>query len=702
MNRVVSLTDQSIASSKFPGEPPPASPNSRNSKAVTSASMFKAGRATLAMRVVALAMFLGVALPAAAQDTTPPSVPTNLRGTATATTVTLTWSASTDNVGVKGYHIYLNDKPLASTTSRSFQHSGRTPNTTYSYRVSAYDFVPNHSRWTPSAVSVKTLALATDTQAPSVPTGLVGRAVSSTEVALTWNASTDNVGVKGYNVYLNDVALGVTTSTSFRHIGRTAGTTYNYRVSAYDAVPNHSAWTATPVSVTTPGSEPGSEPAAILSTTFSATTANFPNPERGISRMATNLAGLDPWWLTAHRDSGYRMVTHRQSLSSYVYTPVLPNSFLDSLNAGAALHRATGTKMAMQFSYKNTSGGPEPSLTTILGHIAQLKPFFTANADVIAVVHGGFLGTYGEWASSTEPSVGNPTPSPAARAAVRDALLAAVDNSTYIGWRYVSDLKTWYPTPLSASQAFSGSNQARSGIHNDCFLNNKDDSGTYWAAGATDTGRTLSNPFRAYHAQSSNWTPMGGENCSNGEYKMCADALYDGRTYHWRYLRDDWGTVFHDGWKAQGCYAEIQRSLGYRFKLDAVSHPQSAPAGSTVNISVDLRNVGWAGILSARKLAVTLQNKTTGAWITGSAGDMRLLPSQATSSTTIVIGVTLPADATAGDYNVYLSMPDVGAGTKNKREFAVRFANADDSAKGQAWDDAYFRFKTGTSVTVTR
>src|SRR4030095_6047725 len=43
-----------------------------------------------------------------------------------------------------------------------------------------------------------------DTSAPSVPAGLAGTAVSSTQVNLTWNASTDNVGVKGYTVFVND------------------------------------------------------------------------------------------------------------------------------------------------------------------------------------------------------------------------------------------------------------------------------------------------------------------------------------------------------------------------------------------------------------------------------------------------------------------------------------------------------------------
>jgi hypothetical protein len=65
-------------------------------------------------------------------------------------------------------------------------------------------------------------------------------------------------------VYLNNVRLADTTATSFAHIGLTAGTTYNYRVSAFDAVPNHSAWTAAPVAVTTTGSvAPLPDPLAV-------------------------------------------------------------------------------------------------------------------------------------------------------------------------------------------------------------------------------------------------------------------------------------------------------------------------------------------------------------------------------------------------------------------------------------------------------
>jgi hypothetical protein len=109
--------------------------------------------------------------------------------------------------------------------------------------------LPSHH----SAILLKTVATApgSDAQKPSVPTGLTGTAVSSTQINLTWNASTDNVGVAGYEVFRNDVRVAVTTTTSFQNTGLSAGTSYNYRVQAFDAGSNYSGWTNTPVWVGT-------------------------------------------------------------------------------------------------------------------------------------------------------------------------------------------------------------------------------------------------------------------------------------------------------------------------------------------------------------------------------------------------------------------------------------------------------------------
>ena len=128
-------------------------------------------------------------------DTTAPSVPTGLTATAvSATQINLAWSASTDNVGVTGYRLFRAGILLATLGAvTSYQTPGLTAfQPLYNYRVSAFDAVPNHSAWTATPVSVKTLtASALDTTAPSVPTGLTATAVSSTQINLTWTASTD-------------------------------------------------------------------------------------------------------------------------------------------------------------------------------------------------------------------------------------------------------------------------------------------------------------------------------------------------------------------------------------------------------------------------------------------------------------------------------------------------------------------------------
>jgi glucose/arabinose dehydrogenase len=93
--------------------------------------------------------------PACQVDTEPPTAPGNLTGTASGTTVTLNWSASTDNIGVTAYDVYR-DGTLAGTVSTpGFGDAGRAANTTYTYYVIARDAAGNPSPRS-NQISVKT------------------------------------------------------------------------------------------------------------------------------------------------------------------------------------------------------------------------------------------------------------------------------------------------------------------------------------------------------------------------------------------------------------------------------------------------------------------------------------------------------------------------------------------------------------------
>jgi len=83
-----------------------------------------------------------------------------------------------------------------------------------------------------------------DTTAPSVPTGLSATAMSSSQISLSWTASTDNVGVTGYNVFRGGTKIGTTATASYADSGLSASTTYTYTVSAFDAAGNTSAQSA--------------------------------------------------------------------------------------------------------------------------------------------------------------------------------------------------------------------------------------------------------------------------------------------------------------------------------------------------------------------------------------------------------------------------------------------------------------------------
>lgn len=82
-----------------------------------------------------------------------------------------------------------------------------------------------------------------DTTAPSVPTGLSSDIPATTMFTLSWNASTDNVGIAGYKIYKNGglYATEVGTAISLLIVGQTAGSTNTWTISAYDAAGNNSA-----------------------------------------------------------------------------------------------------------------------------------------------------------------------------------------------------------------------------------------------------------------------------------------------------------------------------------------------------------------------------------------------------------------------------------------------------------------------------
>ena len=120
-----------------------------------------------------------------------------------------------------------------------------------------------------------------DTTAPTTPSGLAASAVTSTSLTLSWNASTDNVGVTGYQVYRDGTQVASPGDTSASISGLSAGVPYSFTVSAVDAAGNVSALSA-PLSVTTPA------PAAPATPVVTLAVQGAPNlPFNGTSTQVT-------------------------------------------------------------------------------------------------------------------------------------------------------------------------------------------------------------------------------------------------------------------------------------------------------------------------------------------------------------------------------------------------------------------------------
>lgn len=192
-------------------------------------------------------------------DTSPPTVPQNLVGVVNATTpsITLSWSASVDaGSGVDGYKVYRNGVEIADTSLTVYIDLNIAYDVSYTYTVSAYDGEDNESA---KSNSYQATVPSSDSQAPSIPTGLAATVSTSTpSVLLTWNAATDNVAVSYYTIYRGGSLFATTTSLSRFDLTVATGTTYSYTVSATDAAGNQSAQSS-PVSADLTVAPPGGD-----------------------------------------------------------------------------------------------------------------------------------------------------------------------------------------------------------------------------------------------------------------------------------------------------------------------------------------------------------------------------------------------------------------------------------------------------------
>lgn len=430
----------------------------------------------------------------------------------------------------------------------------------------------------------------------------------------------------------------------------------------------------------------------LVTVTFQPTDEDMINPERGFSRFVEVTVSQDA--LNSGRAEGRSVFGLMITLGQFRDAP-LSDAFLAQIQTAFNRGRIAGVKFIPRFRYDSTKAGRDAPVDLVLRHIAQVTSLLHANKDVIVNVEAGFIGAWGEWHSSVNGLTGASFGSEVndRTRAIVAALLEAVPTDRMIALRTPRYKKQLIGDDrnLTLTEAFSGSDRARIGFHNDCFLASSTDVGTY-ASGQREAELDWLHKETRY-------VPHGGETCSAAEgalpFIACNNAIHEMNYTNWRTLNILWNPAVYKYWQANGCMGEIRRRLGYRFVLKSAKAPPSVASGGLLRLHLEVTNTGFATPLNERPVEAVLRH----------AGSSRthFLPLETDprrwwngETRNHTFSVALPADVTPGEYNLLVNLPDAAPTLRKDSRYSIRFANIG------TWEASTGFNKLGLRVIVTR
>lgn len=485
---------------------------------------------------------------------------------------------------------------------------------------------------------------------------------------------------------------------------------------------------------------------AQTTVTYQPIPEDFPNPERGFYRATStttsNFNPLNQTNLENFRNQQTPFNANYGVKSTLIFRYYILDNFTDSPISTTALQligndfntaRAAGVKLVPRFSYINSTSssgcsgdicppyGDAPK-NIILNHISQLQPIFQTHNDVIASVQMGFIGIWGEQYYSDHFGDASQAPDYKLtdqnwldRNEVLVALLAAVPADKMIQVRYPQIKQRFIygvnaPTtssPLTAVEAYSGSDKSRIGFHNDCFMASFSDFGTYVDYGNSSTpSNSDTTNLRAYHTEDSRYVVVGGETCSDdySPQNDCAStnpqayADTDLERMHYSYMNADYNQEVNNDWQTGGCMEDIKRRLGYRFELTNGTFSDQARPGTVVNFNLGVRNMGYAAPYNQRRVEVILRHNTTGTIHYAYVNDDPRSWEPATT-TTISHSLCLPPDLPTGTYSWLLALPDPQLSLEDNPLYNIRIASSIGTT--DTWEASTGYHNLGASLEIT-
>ncbi|MGL4175066.1 MAG: DUF4832 domain-containing protein [Dermatophilaceae bacterium] len=444
-----------------------------------------------------------------------------------------------------------------------------------------------------------------------------------------------------------------------------------------------------------------------IDTTYAATDEAISNPERGWNTNKTfsnDLSGHDFTMLRSDNSTLVRGVFDMREISG-----PLSQSSLTNLDKNLERTREAGLKAILTFRYNNPKNGDgsiqqskDAPLSVVKQHLEQLRPIFAKHADVILGLRGGFVGAWGEWHSSSNGLDKEP-----ARSDVHKKILEVLPADRMMSVRRVEQVQGVTARDADATIAFDQSNDARTGMADNCFLASPGDGSTFAVDSRLSSEGIESQ--KAHLEKISQFLLIGGETCGNDlgsnesqQRDDCDTARTELQRFHYTYLNAEYSDQTLDAWRKQGCFEEFGKSLGYRFELKSSSIQKSVQPGGQLNLNVVVRNVGNASPVNPRNLDVVLRNQSTGA-----THPMSILQDRSSTldpqfwfresgDITVAASPTVPDTVPAGTYDVLLSLPDPKNSLASRPEYSIRMANTD------VWEASTGLNLLATGVSVTQ
>ena len=252
--------------------------------------------------------------------------------------------------------------------------------------------------------------------------------------------------------------------------------------------------------------------------------------------------------------------------------------------------------------------------------------------------------------------------------------------------------------PLTDQNAFSQTDLARIGFHNDCFLASASDFGTYEDYGNSTTPRKESiDSLRNYYSTDSKYVVVGGETCSVGyspqnECEPSGIAQQEFSKMHYSFLNSGYNVEVDNKWVAGSCMESIRKKLGYRFVLRSGTYPKLLRAGDSLHVSIQIENIGYASPYNPRKAYLILRRPATNelfkfefsspvqTWYSGPVelkGDFKL-----------------PDHIAGDDYELLLNLPDDYPSIASRPEYSIRLAN------DNVWEETTGYNKLNTNISI--